>query len=176
MSREFPSMHIDYCRASAENLPFASKSFDGIITFNAVHHFNLDRFVIRASGVLRPGGLLSIYTRTPEQNGRTVWGQYFPGFAERETRLYSFERLEEVVGRTSGFHMEGIHEFKNVRAESVESLLNRARNFHYSTFALYPRQEFMRAVETFAQSLNEISRSGLVEHTAENTLVLARRD
>lgn len=168
--------NIHYCRISAEDLPFADGSFDGVVTFNAVHHFDLDRFVVGASRVLRPGGLLSIYTRTPEQNARTIWGQHFPCFTERETRLYRCERLEEAISDASGLQMEGIQEFTRVRVESGESLLNRVRNFHYSTFALYPKGEFIQAVETFAQRLRELTHRGLIEHTAENTLVLARRE
>lgn len=170
----FENMH--YCRVSADDLPFADDSFDGVVTFNAVHHFDLDRFVMGASRVLRPGGLLSIYTRTPEQNVRTIWGQHFPGFSERETRLYPCERLERAISDASGLQMKGIQEFKKIRVESAESLLNRARNFHYSTFALYPRGKFMHAVKTFAQRLKELTHRGVIEHAAENTLVLARRE
>lgn len=124
---------------------------------------------------MRPGGLLSIYTRTPAQNARTVWGQHFPGFTDRETRLHRCERLEEAIGCALGLQLEGIQEFKNMRTESVESLLDRSHNFHYSTFVLYPENEFMKAAGTFAHRLSKLSTSGLIEHIAENTLVLARR-
>ena len=166
---------IHYCRLSADDLPFLDESADGVVTFNAVHHFKLDHFISEASRVLRPRGLLAIYTRTLDQNKRTVWGQHFPRFTERESRLYSCERLKQSIGGAAGLMMEGIHEFKHTRAESVESLLNRARNLHYSTFALYPRNEFFRALNTFAQRLGRLCQKGLIKHTAENTLILARR-
>lgn len=175
MNRRFPRRSIHYCRVNADDLPFADASFDGIVTFNAVHHFNLDRFVTAASRLLRAGGLLSIYTRTPDQNGRTVWGQYFPGFIERETRLYPRERLEKAINRAGRLKVEGIHEFSNTWKDSVASLLHRARSLHYSTFALYPPEEFRQAVDRFGKKLQESSESGLVAHVAENTLVLARR-
>jgi len=176
MRDRYRSKLIGHCRVSAEDLPFMDESLDGIVTFNAVHHFNLDRFVLAASHALRSRGLLSVYTRTPEQNERTIWGQHFPGFTETETRLYSRERLERAIDSTEGFHVEGIHEFRNERAESIESLVERTRSCHYSTFALYPCDAFDRAVETFVRTLSEISKGGVVEHTAENTLVLARRE
>jgi len=175
MSRGFPSKDIHYCRVSASDLSFADACIDAIVTFNAVHHFDLDRFVIEASRVLRRGGLLSIYTRTPEQNARTVWGEHFPGFAERETRLYPSERLEEAIGSVSELRSKGIREFTYVRKEPPDSLLNRARHFHYSTFALYSKNEFKRAVAKFARRLSKLSVRGLVEHTAANTLVLVRK-
>ncbi|MFQ5799948.1 MAG: class I SAM-dependent methyltransferase [Bacteroidota bacterium] len=175
MNREFPSTDIHYCRVSANDLPFADVCFDAVVTFNAVHHFDLDRFVKGASRVLRPGGLLSIYTRTPAQNARTIWGRHFPSFSERETRLYRCERLQEAIAGVSGVELQSVHEFEFIRTESRESLLNRVRNFHYSTFALYPPNQLMRAMATFSRRLSKLSSGSLIEHTAENILVLARR-
>ncbi len=174
MNREFPLKEIHYCRVCANDLPFSDARLDAVLTFNAAHHFDLDRFVTNASHVLRPGGLLSIYTRTPEQNARTIWGQYFPGFTQRETRLYCCKRLEEAILCVSSLELEGLREFEFVRLESRESLLNRARHFHYSTFALYPREHFNRAMAVFAQRLAKLP-GHLIKHSAENTLVLARR-
>ena len=175
MNPEFPLQNTHYCLVNANDLPFAHGCFDAVTTFNAVHHFDLDLFVSATARVLRPGGLLSIYTRTPEQNVHTIWGQYFPEFTERETRLYQRERLEEAIDKVPELQLEGIQEFKHVRVEAVESLLNRARNFHYSTFRLYPADEFRLALETFAKRLTEFSSKGKIKHTAKNTMALARR-
>ena len=175
MNLEFHSKNVHYCLVNANELPFAHGYFDAVITFNAVHHFDLDSFVAAAVRVLCPGGLLSIYTRTPEQNEHTIWGQHFPGFTERETRLYQCERLGEAISKVQGLQLEGMHEFKHVRVEAVESLLNRARNFHYSTFRLYPADEFRLALETFAKRLTELSSKGKIEHTSRNTMVFVRR-
>ncbi len=175
ISLEFPSEDIHYCRLSANDLPFVDGCLDAVVTFNAVHHFDLDRFLHGVSRILRPRGLLSIYTRTPEQNARNIWGRHFPGFTVRETRLYGCERLEESIARVSGLELEGVKEFTFTRTESRESLLNRTRRCHYSTFALYPHTQFMRALATFGRRLSRISENGLIQHTAENTLVLARR-
>ncbi|NIQ37653.1 MAG: methyltransferase domain-containing protein [Proteobacteria bacterium] len=174
MNRRFSSAEILFCKVCANSLPFSDGSLDAVVTFNAIHHFNLDRFVGGASRVLRPGGLLSIYTRTPEQNARTVWGQHFPGFSAHETRLHCCKRIEEAIDCASGLHVAGVEVFKFWRTESRQSLLNRARNFHYSTFVLYPREEFRRSMAVFARKLERMAES-LIEHTAENTLVLARR-
>jgi SAM-dependent methyltransferase len=175
MYREFPSSHIHYCLASANNLPFSNNTLDAIITFNAIHHYDLKRFVSSSAHILRPGSLLAIYTRTPEQNARTVWGQYFPKFNECENRLYRCEVIEEVISETPRLKLVGLINFRHFRAESVESLLNQARHFHYSTFALYPPGEFAQAMSTFSKRLSDLKRNGTIGHTAENTLILARR-
>lgn len=175
MCQAFPAEHVHCCLTCANDLPFAYSCFDAVTTFNAIQHFDLDRFVAEGARVLRPGGLLSIYTRTPEQNARTIWGKYFPGFIERETRLYRLECIEEAIGGVSDVQLEGVQEFKHVRIESLESLLDRARNFHYSTFVLYPTEEFGDALETFANTLGDLGNVSKIEHTAENTLVFARK-
>ena len=75
--------------AAAEQLPLRAASLDVVTAFNCVHHFDLGRFLTAAARVLKPGGQLFIYTRTPQQNARTIWGQYFPGFTEHEQRLHT---------------------------------------------------------------------------------------
>ena len=53
--------------SAAEELPLRAASLDLVTAFNCVHHFDLGRFLADAARVLRPGGLLFIYTRTPQQ-------------------------------------------------------------------------------------------------------------
>ena len=175
MYREFLSSNIHYCLTSANNLPFSNNTLDAIITINAIHHYDLKRFVSSSANILRLGGLLAIYTRTPEQNARSLWGQYFPKFNERENRLYRCDVLEEVIRETPRLRLIDLITFKHFRAESVESLLNRVRHFHYSTFVLYPPDKFARAMSNFSKRLSNLKRNGTIEHTAENMLILARR-
>ena len=84
--------------SAAEQLPLRTASLDLVTAFNCVHHFDLGRFLTAVARVLAPGGQLFIYTRTPQQNARTIWGRYFPGFTEHEQRLHS----EAVSGTPSG--------------------------------------------------------------------------
>ncbi len=175
MKQKSASKRFNFCRVSATDLPFVDCCFDAVLTFNAIHHFDLDCFIGVAVRVLRQGGLLAIYTRTPAQNARTVWGQHFPAFTEYENRLYQRERLEMAIRRVPELKLEHIREFRQVRSESIESLLKRAFHKHYSTFALYPEEEFKNALEIFAVRLSRITKRDIIEHTAENTLVLARR-
>ena len=77
-------------------------SLDVVTAFNCVHHFDLGRFLTAVARVLAPGGQLFIYTRTPQQNARTIWGRYFPGFTEHEQRLHSQAAIRDAVSRTGG--------------------------------------------------------------------------
>src|SRR6266508_255091 len=76
-------------RCTAEELPVRTGSLDLATAVNSVHHFDLGRFLAEVARALRAGGQLFVYTRTPEQNARTIWGRWFPGFAKREQRLHS---------------------------------------------------------------------------------------
>ncbi len=91
--------------STAEELPWRTACLDLVIAFNCVHHFDLGRFLTAVARVLRPDGWLCIYTRTPEQNARTIWGRHFPGFIEREQRLYSEAALRDAVRQTSGLQV-----------------------------------------------------------------------
>ena len=75
--------------SAAEQLPLRTASLDVVTSFNCVHHFDLGRFLTGVARVLGPGGQLFVYTRTPQQNARTIWGRYFPGFTDQERRLHS---------------------------------------------------------------------------------------
>jgi len=135
--------------ALAEDLPFAVGEFDAVLSFNALHHFELPAFLREAARVLRRSGMLLLYTRTPEQNRRTVWGRFFPGFAARETRLHS----ERVLGAA----MEATESFRHIRLRpvrwevrtSLARLLNQARQRSYTTFEFYTPQGLAVAVAAF---------------------------
>jgi ubiquinone/menaquinone biosynthesis C-methylase UbiE len=163
------------CRVDANMLPLAERSLDAIVTFNAIHHLDLNRFLVEVGRVLREDGLLVIYTRTQEQNARTVWGRHFPGFKRRETRLFKGGQLERAIDLMDKLCMERTDELYQMREEPPESLVEKARRRHYSTFALYPPEELARALTRFAQRLKAIGRSGSVVHLAENTILFARR-
>ena len=127
--------------AAAEALPLRAASLDLVTAFNCVHHFDLGRFLTAAARVLRPGGQLFIYTRTPQQNARTIWGRYFPGFTEHERRLHTQATLRDAVRRADGLTVTAAQTFGHPRSSTAERLRAQAEGRHYSTFSLYTPQE-----------------------------------
>jgi SAM-dependent methyltransferase len=121
--------------AAAEELPLRAASLDLVTAFNCVQHFDLGRF-LAAARVLRPRGQLFIYTRTPQQNARTIWGRYFPGFTEHEQRLHSEDALRDAVRRAGGLTMAATQTFHHPRTSTAERLRAQAEGRHYSTFSL----------------------------------------
>ena len=140
-------------RAAAHGLPFRDKRLDCVVTFNAIHHFDVPSFLRESARVLVLDGLLVIYTRTRSQNARNVWGRYFPRFAEKERRLYELWELQEHLDNVPGLELETIQEFQFERMASFEWLEEQARNRHYSTFALYEAAEFDWAMREFHRNL-----------------------
>ena len=139
--------------AAAEQLPLRTASLDLVTAFNCVHHFDLARFLAAAARVLQPGGQLFIYTRTPQQNARTIWGRYFPGFTEHEQRLHSQAALRDAVTRTDGLTMVATQTFQHPRTSTAERLGAQAQGRHYSTFSFYTPQELRAAIATFLARL-----------------------
>jgi len=140
-------------RAAAEALPLRRDSLDVVTAFNSVHHFDLGGFLAAAARVLRPGGQLFILTRTPQQNERTIWGRYFPGFTEREQRLHSQAALCDAISRASGLTVAAAQTFAHRRTSTPERLRAQAAGCHYSTFSLYPALELRAAITAFLARL-----------------------
>ena len=150
--------------SAAEALPFRTASLDLVTAFNCVHHFDLGRFLAAVARVLRPDGQLFIYTRTPKQNKRTIWGRYFPGFAEHEQRLHSKAALRDAVRRTDGLTTVETQTFKHPRSSTAERLRAQVLGHHYSTFSLYPPDELRTSTATFLASLPSPEVSWVDEH------------
>ena len=139
--------------ASVEDMTLEDDSLDCVFTFNAVHHFDFPLFLAKAGSAIRKDGLIFIYTRTPDQNAGSVWGRHFPGFCEKETRLYRLEEMERCIGETGQLRMIAAKTFRFARTSSLERLLEQARSRHYSTFSLYAEAEFEKACQTFEDAV-----------------------
>jgi SAM-dependent methyltransferase len=150
--------------AAAEELPLRAASLDVVTAFNCVHHFDLGRFLAAAARVLAPGGQLFIYTRTPQQNARTIWGRYFPGFTEHEQRLHSQAAIRDAVSRTGGLQVAATQTFQHPRTSTAARLRAQAEGRHYSTFSLYTPEELRASIATFLARLPSAEVCWVDEH------------
>jgi SAM-dependent methyltransferase len=151
-------------RSTAEELPMRTSSLDLVTAFNCVHHFDLGRFLTAVARVLQPDGQLFIYTRTPLQNARTIWGRYFPGFTEHEQRLHSEAALRDAVGQTDGLQVVATQTLTHPRSSTAERLRAQAEGGHYSTFSLYTSAERRASIATFMARLPRSEVSWVDEH------------
>ena len=164
----------------AETMPFRDATFDAALSFNAVHHFDLNAFLTAAARVLRPEGLLIVYTRTPEQNRRTIWGELFPHFADRETRLFAHEDLRRALASCAEFHSVTLELAPWTLRTTAARLVEQATGRYYSTFSLYTPEEFRAALATFedgfrANTGRSVDPRWMPAHSHKRTLVGKRK-
>lgn len=142
----------------AEELPLADKTIDCIFSFNCIHHVRIPEFLVESKRVLIKNGMIFIYTRTRSQNMRNIWGRYFPMFAQKETRLYEIQELQEMINNIDGLKIADVQFFEYPRKMSLNRLLDKARNHHYSTFSLYNGSESICSLEKFRHNIEKNSR------------------
>lgn len=145
--------NFELAQAESADLPLEENSLDCLMTFNAVHHFDLIPFLAETGRVLRDGGRLFVYTRLQTQNEINIWGKYFPEFSQMETRLYTLDQLEASVRSVPALELDSFQLFRYERSASVERLLDQAIAGHYSTFSLYDKEHFDRALLQFEENL-----------------------
>src|SRR6266700_3110648 len=90
---------------------------------------------------------------TPQQNARTIWGRYFPGFTEHEQRLHDEAALRDAVRQTGGLQVFATQTFRHPRSSTAGRLRAQAEGRHYSTFSLYPPDALHASIATFLARL-----------------------
>jgi ubiquinone/menaquinone biosynthesis C-methylase UbiE len=168
---KFPNVSIK--KSPAEYLPFRNNSLDCLFTFNAIHLFDCHQFLEEASRVLKEEGRLFIYTRLQNQNRNSVWGKYFPHFSQKETRLFELEDLEGKIHRFASLEVIQVKYFSYPRISSLDRLLEKARNQHYSTFCLYSPELFESCLVEFEHNIyDKFVDVKRVSWTDENVLLV----
>ena len=160
---------------NADKLPLENNSMDCIVSFNAIHHFDIQRFLAEALGCLKNDGHLFIYTRLKNQNSRNIWGQYFPLFTEMENRLYELDELEKHI-QNADMSIHSTKVFGYSRTSSLDRLVHQAQNNHYSTFTLYDKETFDESLEAFQQNIKKnFDDLGQIKWYDENILLEIRK-
>ena len=160
---------------NADKLPLENNSMDCIVIFNAIHHFDIQRFLAEALGCLKNDGHLFIYTRLRNQNSRNIWGQYFPLFTEMENRLYELDELEKHI-QNADMSIHSTKVFGYSRTSSLDRLVHQAQNNHYSTFTLYDKETFDESLEAFQQNIKKnFDDLGQIKWYDENILLEIRK-
>ena len=167
---------FDIRRSRVEDPVLEPGAYRFVCSFNAVHHFDFPDFLRTSRDGLADGGHLFVYTRLPEHNARGIWGRCFPGFRDKETRLLELADMHRWIERTERLRFVSATCFRYARRASLERLVEQARSWHYSTFSLYQRGEFERALAGFEANLRRrFVDPEAIEWHDENILIHARR-
>jgi ubiquinone/menaquinone biosynthesis C-methylase UbiE len=149
-------------RIDASDLRLPDGALDCVVTFNAIHHFDPVAFLGQAAQAVKSSGHVFVYTRLKSQNARNIWGRFFPGFPEKETRLYDLGYVESWADRLDGLNLETI-EFSAGK--------------HYSTFSLYSADELRKALEIFeARLAQHFMGCDQIRWTDENVMMVFRKN
>jgi ubiquinone/menaquinone biosynthesis C-methylase UbiE len=168
---------MNFCvrQGDANKLPLENDSMDCIVTFNAIHHFDIQRFLGEVFGCLKDQSHLFIYTRLRNQNSRNIWGQHFPLFSDMENRLYELDELKNHI-QEADMKIHSAKVFGHHRTSSLINLVDKARNHHYSTFTLYGDDTFEESLETFQQNIrNNFDDLEEIKWQDENILIEIRK-
>ena len=141
-------------QGDASRLPLDNDSMDCIVTFNAIHHFDVPKFMSESLRSLKDDGRLFIYTRLRNQNSRSIWGEHFPLFVEMEDRLYELDELKSHI-QNADMNIHSIRVFGYSRTTSLDRLVHQSQNNHYSTFALYDKETFDKSLKVFRQNIKD---------------------
>lgn len=147
--------HFKILHSDVHKVPLETDSLDFAVSFNAVHHFSVPDFLREASRILKNKSKLFVYTRLRSQNARNIWGEHFPNFAEKETRLYELDELQNMIERDSNLSLKSVKFFEYERTSTLARLEEQAREYHYSTFRLFSKKEFDISLETFKKNIME---------------------
>lgn len=162
-------------QSDAGDLPLNNDAMDCIFTFNAVHHFDFIRFIESAERSIKQDGRIFIYTRSRTQNAQNIWGQYFPSFLGKETRLYELDEMTQWIESVDSLTLENTRFFEYERYATLEQLIERVRARHYSTFSLYGEKELDEAVKTFEENVRARFRdTNRIEWLDQNVLLVLR--
>lgn len=164
-------------QVEAEILPLDNNSMDCVLTFNAIHHFDVLNFLNQSARILKERGRIFIYTRYRSQNARNIWGQYFPAFVEKETRLYEQPEMEQWIQSVDSLVLETVKSFKYPRQSTLERLVRQAKGKHYSTFSLYQESELKGALKTFQDNLKKaFQNTNQIKWFDENVLLVLTKN
>ncbi|MGH9999556.1 MAG: class I SAM-dependent methyltransferase [Nitrosopumilaceae archaeon] len=160
-------------QSDSHKIPLPTDSLDCIMSFNAIHHFSLQRFLRETSRILKNNGRLFVYTRLQDQNAKTIWGMHFPSFHKKEKRLYELDELKSAFEKDPNLNIDSVKFFEHHRVYPLEKLVQQAKNHHYSTFKFYKKQEFRKALHKFVQNIqNHYDDLDKITWKDQNTLLV----
>jgi len=164
-------------QAFAEKLPFDDNSLDCIFSFNAIHHFKINKFAKECNRILKNNGLLFIYTRLKDQNESNIWSKFFPDFSKKENRLFDIQGLTKSISNQTSLNLKSSEFFEHKRSSNLQTLVKRAEMKHYSTFSLYSILEFEKSLGKFKQNIYQnFNNPENIQWVDENTMFVFQKN
>jgi len=137
----------------AEQLPFTDGWFERAALMLVLHHLDRPRALAEIRRVLVDGGRFVIGTFAPEQFDDYYLGRFFPSIAVVDrARFGTFEELAAQLAE-AGFHEVACERLEQLVEISRDTVLERVRGRHISTFQLIPEDEYVAGLERVEREL-----------------------
>jgi ubiquinone/menaquinone biosynthesis C-methylase UbiE len=137
----------------AEDLPFKDRWFERATMTLVLQVVDRPRAYAEIHRVLQPGGRLGIVTFDYAHFERYFLGPYFPSFEARDKeRFPSATELEEEL-RAAGFRDVELTHLTQRETVARETVLQRIRSKHISTFQLISDDEYRSGLERAEREL-----------------------
>ena len=153
---------------TAEALEFKDGWFERVVMTFSVHHVDRPRAFSEIHRVLQPGGILAIGTFDPSHFDDYYLNRYFPSIPVVDrARFPAAEALEGELA-DAGFGRVRFVRFTQRDVISRETVLERIRARHISTFQLIEEDEYRAGVERAEREL-----PAEIEHGIEWLIAIA---
>ena len=173
-------MGLDNCfltRADARDLPLPAGSFDFVLMSQVWHYFpDRPRVAAEVSRVSKSGARLLVITTSHPQLRSQIDLALFPGVTSRDSaRMPSLRQIKRLFAG-HGFELFATTEFAaTFRAASADALAEWVARKPWSSYFLFPEDEFQRRLKIFRRNLIKTFGRGEIVYLVPQTLLFFRK-
>ena len=177
-------VHADCC--DLNGVVGAEKTYGVVSIMNALNYIpDIPALTRSVAGAIAEEGSFLVYTRMDDQNDRTIWGQHFPGFSERETSFlghsgFPTPELKDLISQ-GGMEVVDIQAFELARDNTLPELTRKVDARYYTTFDRYSPSDLELAKTGFIENIHtafpetRTDPNYRINHVSPMSMVIAKR-